>query len=90
MLFNFVTTTKPNKNSVRPNSFWELYSRVPTLFPALPKDKELNGEHMLRERTLTKARDREAKDGETDGKLRQRDQYSPERRGSNANGARNI
>ena len=82
LLFNFVTTTKPKKNSVRPNSFWELCSRVPPLFPALLKNKELNGEHMLWEKTITKARDREANDGESDGRLRQRGG------GSNADGAR--
>ena len=35
LLFNFVNTSKPKKLSAKPNSFWELGSRVPPLFPAL-------------------------------------------------------
>ena len=34
-LFNSVNTSKSKKLSATPNSFWELGSRVPPLFPAL-------------------------------------------------------
>ena len=36
LLFNSVNTSKSKKLSAKPNSFWELGSRVPPLFPALP------------------------------------------------------
>jgi len=39
--FNFINISKPKKLSARPNSFWELGSRVPPLFPALVKNTSL-------------------------------------------------
>ena len=38
LLFNSVNTSKSKKLSGKPNSFWELGSRVPPLFPALVVD----------------------------------------------------
>ena len=40
LLFNSVNTSKSKKLSAKPNSFWELGSRVPPLFPALSEGGE--------------------------------------------------
>ena len=39
LLFNSVNISKSKKLSAKPNSFWELGSRVPPLFPALVRCK---------------------------------------------------